>query len=164
METLYIQILALLAQKKTLFSEFENVTETMYCMQAEDLAAAMDQRGLLLEQVAELDRQLAACAAGREDIRAALAHSCGREGLAPQLAEIYDAALAVKAVVNRLIKNKDSVYLHPRENGGAELRRSLCRGALSSVCFDERIPTAQKNRQNNLIFSYFPLRIFKSMG
>lgn len=112
METLYTQILALLAQKKTLFSEFESVTETMYCMQAEDLAAAMDQRGLLLEQVAELDRQLAACAAGREDIRAALAHSCGREDLAPQLAEIYDAALAVKAVVNRLIKNKDSIYLH----------------------------------------------------
>lgn len=106
------QILRLLSDKRDLFLEMEEVTSAMCLQQVEQIAESMDRRSRLIERIDLVDASLADLCAGRDWVRAAMQHTCDRDGLPQELGEVYDASMAVKAVVNRIVRNDDAVKAH----------------------------------------------------
>lgn len=122
----YRQILSLLAEKREKFLEIERVTEPMFYAQVDAIAECMEKRESLLNEVSEIDSRLAQLTEGQEQVKAALSHKCERRSLSPDLAEIYDGSMGVKAVVNRIVQNESGVRLHmeaEKQRIGEELEK-----------------------------------------
>lgn len=105
-----MQILQLLAEKQQLFSEIEKMTEDLCAQQVDELVQCMEKRGELLEQIKVIDCKIEKNCG--EELRPVLHHACARGDLSQDLVKYYDAALAIKAIANRIIKNEDGVRLH----------------------------------------------------
>lgn len=106
------QILRLLSEKRDLFLEMEEVTSAMCFQQVEQIAESMDRRSRLVGRIDMLDATIRDLCAGRELVQACIHHTCDRDGLPQELGEVYDASMAVKAVVNRILRNDDAVKSH----------------------------------------------------
>lgn len=106
------QILSLLSRKKELFLELEEVTANMCILPLEELSLCTDKRGTLLDKIQTTDLEIKALCSQDRDIVAALNNTCEREGLSGELGALFDASISVKAVVNRIIKNEDSIRMH----------------------------------------------------
>lgn len=97
------EILGLLNRKRELLSIFETVTASMlYEDDTQALEASVAQRQEILDKAASLDRQIRQICQGNAELLQALNHQCDRGNLPEDLAALYDASLAVKAVANRI--------------------------------------------------------------
>ncbi len=105
-------ILALLAQKRDLFLEFERVSNGLCTQAVDELQQGMEQRGALLRQVCGLDEQLRGLCGGDTALRDAVDNRCGRGDLPPDLARVFDASMEVKAVVNRILNGEEATRRH----------------------------------------------------
>ena len=101
----------LLNEKKRLFLEVENTTGQMVTAPFEQLAELLETRGGFLEQAKTVGEEISAIAAGDEVLKGVIRGDCDMTKLDGGLAEIYEAALAVRAVVNRIMKNEGTVIL-----------------------------------------------------
>ncbi len=108
----YNLILQKLEQKRKLFAEMESITSAMTLYKVEELAQSMQKRSKIINAIDEIDLQLRAQAEQNELLRRALNNSCDRSPLDGDMARVYDASLAVKAIVNRIIQNEQSVKKH----------------------------------------------------
>ena len=108
----YFQASHLLTRKKNLFLQLEEVTGNMSLLQVEELLISTEQRGLLLEEINELDMELKAYYLQDPLLKSAITHSCNKSQLPPQLAELYDISLTVKAIANRILKNDENIKIH----------------------------------------------------
>lgn len=107
------EILSLLSRKKELLVVFETVTSGMlYEDRTEELEASIDQRQDILDKLMVMDRQIRQICAGDAALLQVLNHQCDRGGLRPELEELYDASLAVKAVANRIQSSDAAVVEH----------------------------------------------------
>lgn len=110
--TIHMQLLPLLARKKLLFLEVEEVTSDMCVLSIEDLVIHTDKRGRLLEEISKIDEEIKLLCDNDTALWDALNHICGRQDLPDELAELFDLSLSIKAVINRILKNEDNIRLH----------------------------------------------------
>lgn len=109
---LFQQLVDLLLKKKELFLELEETTSDMSVVPFESLVDRMEQRGQLLEEIGRIDGEIKEICQGDDEARAALNHTCDREGLTPELEQLYDLSLGIKAVVNRVMKYEEQITMH----------------------------------------------------
>ena len=105
------RLLALLAEKRERMLECEQATENLCACPAEELEGQVAKRQRALDRIASLDLEIRALAVGDGAARAALNHTCGRGELPDELAELYDASLAVKTVASRILRVEETVRL-----------------------------------------------------
>ncbi|WP_099205328.1 hypothetical protein [Scatolibacter rhodanostii] len=110
--SIYLEVLALLTEKKKLFSDFESITETMLFLQVDDLALSIEKRENLLQEIQGIDTKLHELCLHNQEINEALHHEGNANQLSPDAAKIYDMALNIKAIVNRVLKNEEPIRTH----------------------------------------------------
>jgi len=98
----------LVAQKDT-FSEVEEVTDRLLFAPAEELTELVAIRGKLLQRAIKTEEEIRAAACGNENLLEALSYSCNVSELTEELAGVFEAALRVKAAVNRVSKMETDV-------------------------------------------------------
>lgn len=116
-------ILDLLAQKKKLFLQFEQASEAMCFCPVDEMDEHMCERLELQQKIQELDEQLAPLYQAVPGAQRAVSHADERELLSPELAELYDAALSVKGVVNRILLNEPTLLERVQLERGTLLQK-----------------------------------------
>ncbi len=106
------ELLILLNQKKEIFLTFEQISENMAFLTAEDLPESVEQREYLLEKIAAIDAEMQPLLAGNEKLQAVLNHNVAPDKLSAPLAKLYEASLGVKAIINRILKNSNFIREH----------------------------------------------------
>jgi len=99
-------MLSLLEQKKTYLLHYEREMETLPLLPTEELEACIQRGDVLIEKLKELDERLVRLA--RENgaaVMSTLNHECDRGLIDADMGKLYDAALEVKAVANRIVNN-----------------------------------------------------------
>lgn len=102
-------VLELLQRKHEIFLIIENLTEKMKGAPIEKLTRLFEQRGDALQRVTEIDCRLKELACEDEALKGALNNSSEPASLCGELAEVFKASLAVKAVANRVLKIEPEV-------------------------------------------------------
>lgn len=104
------QALQLLQEKEKLLLQVEQQSEQMLNMHVDELAAAVNNRQRLLQQVQEKDRQLRQLCEEDQPLRDAL-----NQTVVPgddELQRLYRASMAVKAAANRILQGEGSIERH----------------------------------------------------
>ena len=104
------QMLDLLEQKRTYLLHYEKELEALPLLPAQELEACVLRGELIVEKLKELDGKLGGLL--RQNGAAAMSavnHDCDRGQLDPELGRLYDAALEVKAVANRIVQNNSVI-------------------------------------------------------
>ena len=108
----YTESLQLLNRKKNLFLQLEEITGNMTLLEVNELITSMEQRGVLLKEVEDLDATLHAFCVNDPLLRGAINHTCTKDNLSQDLCTIYDISLTVKSIVNRITLNDDNIRIH----------------------------------------------------
>lgn len=103
------EILPLLQEKKNLFLLFEQESEAMCFCPVDEIDIHMCERLKLQQKIQAVDDQLVPLYASVPQAAQAAAHAVERDSLPPDLAAVYDASLAVKGVVNRILLNEPTL-------------------------------------------------------
>jgi len=114
-----LELKKLLQTKQELFLAVEAITNDISEAPIDQIVLLLDVRGDTLEQVISIDNQIKAIVGTDEKIRSVLNCTCEMSALQGDLKELFEAALRVKSVVNRIIKNEDTVRLrieHERDS------------------------------------------------
>lgn len=99
----YQNLLKLLAQKKQEFLRCEALTESLLTLPLEEVESAVENRQAILDYIVKLDAEIKAQNEKEEkSLLNILNHESERDGLSEDEGAIYDASLAVKAVVARI--------------------------------------------------------------
>ena len=106
------KLLQLLEEKKELFLEMEQVSEKMLLMDADELTQACSQRQKILDQVQEIDRVLKGMCQEDEEARLVMNHEVQPEAEDKALKALYEMSFAVKAVVNRIVREEEARRNH----------------------------------------------------
>lgn len=96
------QVCALLQKKRDLFSEFEQAAIQMLECDIDDIQRHMNRRLELQAEISELDRALAELCGGNKTLLQASGARCSRESLAAEYCPVFDAAMEIHALLNRL--------------------------------------------------------------
>ena len=113
------KLLQLLEEKKELFLEMEQVSEKMLLMDADELAQACSQRQKILDQVQEIDRVLKGMCQEDEEARLVMNHEVQPEAEDKALKALYEMSFAVKAVVNRIVREEEARRNHMEQQRDA---------------------------------------------
>ena len=108
----YIEPLQLLNRKKNLFLQLEEITGSMTLLEVDELLTCIEQRGVLLTEVADIDATLHAYYLTDPMLKSAISHSCTKNDLSPALCDLYDISLTIKSIVNRITLNDGNIRLH----------------------------------------------------
>lgn len=103
------ELMYILAEKRDLFLACERATEEMCICPTEEMETYTAQRQEHLERARAIDDRIKVLSEGDETLQAALRNTCDRGGLPAHLSVVYDTALAVKAVANRILQNEEIV-------------------------------------------------------
>lgn len=107
------EILSLIAEEKELFLKIEQATEAMCTAPVEEIEGLFEQRQQSFERVVSLRERLGELSEqGGSEVKAVLHNSCRRSGLQPELGAIYDAAMGVRAIANRIQQYDPLVEAH----------------------------------------------------
>lgn len=101
----------LLQQKVTLFKQVEIITNDILEAPIEDINMLLETRGNVLEQVVQIDDYIKLQVEGDTQLKSILNGSCDMSALSGEQKELFEEALRIRAVVNRIIKNEDSIRL-----------------------------------------------------
>lgn len=101
----------LLQKKRKLFLEVEEITNEMNESHIDTITELLEKRGKALEQVIELEAQIKPIIDDDESLNSVLNCSCDMASLKGEIKELFEEALRVRAIVNRIIKNEDIVRL-----------------------------------------------------
>lgn len=115
----FSEILSLLASQHDDFVQAEKLTEQILYAPAEDFPNLIDQRGTFLEHAVLTENQLKQAGSGEERLRGVLDGSAEPGALSPELREIYEASLRVKAALCRIHRLEPQVVTR-MENERAE--------------------------------------------
>lgn len=127
-------IVDLLQQKKSLFLQFEQESEAMCFCPVEEIDLHMCQRLRLQQDIDEIDRQLIPLYEAVPGAAQAAAHETDRTCLPGDLLAVYDAALSVKGVLNRILQNEPTLLERVRlERDGLLQKLEESRQSSSSV-------------------------------
>ena len=99
----------LLSEKEMLFIEVEKITDEDFEAPVDIINALLETRGVALEQVNRIDEILNPLVEGDEHLKSVLNCSCDISALSGERQELFEQALRIKAIVNRIIKNQDSI-------------------------------------------------------
>lgn len=113
------KLLQLLEEKKELFLEMEQVSEKMLLMDADELTQACSQRQKILDQVQEIDRVLKGVCQEDEEARLVMNHEVQPEAEDKALKALYEMSFAVKAVVNRIVREEEARRNHMEQQRDA---------------------------------------------
>ena len=108
----YSQTFHFLTRKKNLFLQIEEITGNMCLLQVEELLVSVAERQIRLDEITQLDITLKEYCQEDPLLKKVLNHDCTTNQLTPELCTLYDIALAIKACVNRIIQNDESIRLH----------------------------------------------------
>lgn len=114
-----VKLLQLLEEKKELFLEMEQVSEKMLLMDADELTQACSQRQKILDQVQEIDRVLKGMCQEDEEARLVMNHEVQPEAEDKALKALYEMSFAVKAVVNRIVREEEARRNHMEQQRDA---------------------------------------------
>ena len=103
------QLMQLLYRKEELFSEVDKITDEIYEAPVDIINALLETRGNVLEQAGEVNSRISALAEGDEYLKSVLNCSCDVSGLSEEMKELFEQALRIRAIVNRILKNEDCV-------------------------------------------------------
>ena len=99
----------LLYRKEELFSEVEKITNEIYEAPVDIINALLETRGNALEQASEVNDKISALAEGDEYLKSVLNCTCNISDLSGEARELFEQALRVRAIANRVLKNEDCV-------------------------------------------------------
>lgn len=99
----------LLSEKELLFIEVEKITNEIFDAPVDIINALLETRGNALEQVNKVDEKLSPITENDEHLKSVLNCSCDISELSGESKELFEQVLRIKAVVNRIIKNQDSI-------------------------------------------------------
>ncbi len=102
-------IVDLLYQKKSLFLQFEQESEAMCFCPVDEIDLHMCERLKLQQKIQEIDEQLVPLYETVPGAAQAVAHASDRDTFSPDLAEVYDASLSIKGVLNRILLNEPTL-------------------------------------------------------
>ena len=108
----YIEPLQLLNRKKNLFLQLEEITGNMTLLEVDGLLNSVEQRGVLLKEVEDIDATLRAYFLSDPLLKSVISHACNKNDLSPPLCDLYDISLTIKAIVNRIALNDGNIRLH----------------------------------------------------
>ena len=103
------EIKQLLSEKEMLFIEVEKITDDIFEAPVDIINELLETRGIALEQVNKIDEKLNPLVEGDEHLKSVLNCSCDISALSGEMKELFEKALRNKAIVNRIIKNQDSI-------------------------------------------------------
>lgn len=95
----------LLREQRKAFLEMEGITERMVVAESEELEKEMEKRNQCFERARQIQQQLAELSGENPQLAEAIALEGNEREYTGALAEVYEAAYAVRAVVNRLLQN-----------------------------------------------------------
>ena len=107
----YFELKKLLYKKQELFIAAEIITNDINEAPIEQITNLLEKRGEVLEQVNLIDNQIKAIVADDEVLRGVLNCTCEMSTLQGELKELFEESLRAKAIVNRIIKNEDTIRL-----------------------------------------------------
>ena len=99
----------LLREKEMLFNEVERITNEIFEAPVDIINALLETRGSALEQVNIVNQKISPLIEGDENLRSVLNCSCEISGLSGELKELFEQALRIRAIANRIIKNEDCI-------------------------------------------------------
>ncbi len=103
------QLMQLLCRKEELFSEVEKITNGIYEAPVDIINALLETRGNVLEQASEVSEKISALAEGNEYLKSVLNCACDVSDLSGEAKELFEQALRIRAIANRILKNEDCV-------------------------------------------------------
>ena len=111
----------LLQEKEDLFFQIERITYEISEAPIDQINELLDTRGNLLEQVIRSDNKIKSLV--DENLKSVLDCSCDISGLSEEQKELFEKALSIKAVVNRIVKNEDIIRLRIENERDSLLKR-----------------------------------------
>ena len=99
----------LLSEKELLFIEVERITDEIFDASVDRINELLETRGAALEQTAIINEKLSALIIDDEHLKSVLNCSCDISGLSEEMKELFEQSLRIRAIVNRIIKNQDSI-------------------------------------------------------
>ncbi|MFB0920110.1 MAG: hypothetical protein QMB62_04400 [Oscillospiraceae bacterium] len=101
----------LLCEREELFSEVEKITNDIFEAPADIINALLETRGSTLEKASIVNEKISAITEGDEYLKSVLNCSCDISGLSEESKELFEQALRIRAIINRILKNEDCVRL-----------------------------------------------------
>jgi len=98
------EIIKLLATQKELFSQVEEITNQMLFSPADELSDLIAARGNLLQGAVKTEEELRVTVSNDESLLETIRCRCDVSNLTEELAGIFEAALRVRAAINRISK------------------------------------------------------------
>lgn len=98
------ELCELLNQKKALFEEYEAETLRLTAGSVEGISERLDRRALLREKIDELTQRLGELCPSDELLKKAMRLDCARGELPEEARRVFDAALEVQAVLQRILQ------------------------------------------------------------
>jgi len=102
-------IISLLVTQKDTFLRVEEITDLLLSAPSQELPELVSARGKLIESAIKTEEELHAAACGDENLLEVLSCSCSISELSEELTEVFEAALRVRATVNRISKMETGV-------------------------------------------------------
>lgn len=113
------EILSLLASQQSDLVQVEKLTEQILYAPAEDFSDLINQRGTFLEHAVLAENRLKQAGSGDGSLRSVLNGSAEPGALSPELREVYETSLRVKAALCRIRRLEPQVVTR-MENERAE--------------------------------------------
>lgn len=104
------EILQLLEEKQQLMHKIEELSDAIYALPIEELQDRIGKRQALVHKMELIDEKVDLLCSGLEkQVREAVENNCDRGTLEGENAQIYDKALAIKAIAHRVLEDADLV-------------------------------------------------------
>ncbi len=117
------ELKTLLREKEELFSKVERITNDIFEAPVDQINSLLETRGKTLEQVILIEGKIKSVAAEDEYLKSVLDCTCDISGLSGELKDLFEESLRIKAIVNRIIKNEDSIRLRIENEMNSLLER-----------------------------------------
>ncbi|MEG0036058.1 MAG: hypothetical protein RR743_05290 [Oscillospiraceae bacterium] len=99
-----IGILELLAEKKKILLEIEQLTDIMKDADMSRFEELLESRGELLERTVQANENIRMIAKNDELLKSVLNNTCDMSSLTDNMSEIYEVSMGCRAAVNRINK------------------------------------------------------------
>lgn len=106
-----VELKTLLHKKRELFLNVETITNEINEFPIDRITELLEKRGEALEHVILIDNQIQMLIVGNEELQSVLSCTCEISELKDELKELFEEVLRIKAIVNRIIKNEDTIRL-----------------------------------------------------
>ena len=113
------EILSLLAEEQTQLAGVEQLTEKILCAPSDDFIDLIADRGTFLNRAVLAENRLKTISAADEALRGVLSGRADLNSLTPDMQEIFEASLRVKAILCRIRRLEPQVVTR-MENERAE--------------------------------------------